>query len=393
MVDLTKHFKQGVAEVKSSAILNFAKYTSQYPDIVKFTVGEPDFNTPDHIKTAAIKGIVDNHSHYAPSNGTPGLRKAAADFLARHYDMHYEPSEIIATNGATEAIYTVMSAIINPGDVMVLPTPIFPLYIADAALEKAEVVQIDTSKTGFKLTPDQLQASVDEYGDRLRILVMNYPTNPTGVMYSQEELDALAAVIKDRPTFVLCDEIYSELNYEQEHASMAKSLRSQSIVLNGVSKSWAMTGYRIGIMAAPQEITDQLAKVHQFITTTEPTPMQDAAEEAFKNGDRDAREMKAAFKERRDYLYQALTEIGFEVIKPQGAFYIWAKIPAGLNQKDTEFVYELADQAHVGVCAGSWFAKGGQGWLRFSYATALDEIKEGVSRIKKFVEENKNDGK
>lgn len=298
MVDLTKHFKQGVAEVKSSAILNFAKYTSQYPDIVKFTVGEPDFNTPDHIKTAAIKGIVDNHSHYALSNGTPGLRKAAADFLARHYDMHYEPSEIIATNGATEAIYTVMSAIINPGDVMVLPTPIFPLYIADASLEKAEVVQIDTSQTGFKLMPDQLQAAVDEYGDRLRILVMNYPTNPTGVMYSQEELDALAAVIKDRPTFVLCDEIYSELNYEQEHASMAKSLRSQAIVLNGVSKSWAMTGYRIGIMAAPQEITDQLAKVHQFITTTEPTPMQDAAEEAFKNGDRDAREMKVAFKER-----------------------------------------------------------------------------------------------
>lgn len=192
MVDLTKHFKQGVAEVKSSAILNFAKYTSQYPDIVKFTVGEPDFNTPDHIKTAAIKGIVDNHSHYALSNGTPGLRKAAADFLARHYDMHYEPSEIIATNGATEAIYTVMSAIINPGDVMVLPTPIFPLYIADASLEKAEVVQIDTSQTGFKLMPDQLQAAVDEYGDRLRILVMNYPTNPTGVMYSQEELDALA---------------------------------------------------------------------------------------------------------------------------------------------------------------------------------------------------------
>lgn len=163
---------------------------------------------------------MDNHSHYALSNGTPGLRKAAVDFLARHYDMHYEPSEIIATNGATEAIYTVMSAIINPGDVMVLPTPIFPLYIADAALEKAEVVQIDTSQTSFKLTPDQLQAAVDEYGDRLRILVMNYPTNPTGVMYSQEELDALAAVIKDRPTFVLCDEIYSELNYEQEHARL-----------------------------------------------------------------------------------------------------------------------------------------------------------------------------
>lgn len=392
-MDLTKHFKKGVAEVKTSAILNFAKYSSQYPGVVKFTVGEPDFNTPDHIKTAAIKGIVDNHSHYAPSNGTPGLKKAASDFLKRRYDMEYSPDEIIVTNGATEAIYTVMSAIINPGDVVVLPAPIFPLYIADAALEKAEVVQIDTSSTGFKLTPEQLQAAVDEYGDRLRILVMNYPTNPTGVMYSQEELNALAEVIKGRPTFALCDEIYSELNYDQEHASMAKAIRDQAIVLNGVSKSWAMTGYRIGIMAAPSELTEQLAKVHQFITTTEPTPMQDAAEEAFKNGDEDAERMKAAFKERRDYLYGALTDLGFDVIKPQGAFYIWAKIPEGLNQNDTEFVYELCDKAKVGVCAGSWFAKGGQGWLRFSYATALDDIKEGVSRIKKFVEDETNGSK
>lgn len=392
-MDLTKHFKKGVAEVKTSAILNFAKYSSQYPGVVKFTVGEPDFNTPDHIKTAAIKGIVDNHSHYAPSNGTPGLKKAASDFLKRRYDMEYSPDEIIVTNGATEAIYTVMSAIINPGDVVVLPAPIFPLYIADAVLEKAEVVQIETSSTGFKLTPEQLQAAVDEYGDRLRVLVMNYPTNPTGVMYSQEELNALAEVIKDRPTFALCDEIYSELNYGQEHASMAKAIRDQAIVLNGVSKSWAMTGYRIGIMAAPSELTEQLAKVHQFITTTEPTPMQDAAEEAFKNGDEDAERMKAAFKERRDYLYDALTDLGFDVIKPQGAFYIWAKIPEGLNQNDTEFVYELCDKAKVGVCAGSWFAKGGQGWLRFSYATALDDIKEGVSRIKKFVEDETNGSK
>ena len=146
-------------------------------------------------------------------------------------------------------------------------------------------------------------------------------------------------------------------------------------------------------MAAPSELTEQLAKVHQFITTTEPTPMQDAAEEAFKNGDEDAERMKAAFKERRDYLYDALTDLGFDVIKPQGAFYIWAKIPEGLNQNDTEFVYELCDKAKVGVCAGSWFAKGGQGWLRFSYATALDDIKEGVSRIKKFVEDEKNGSK
>lgn len=389
MTDLTKYLKKGIAEVKTSSILNFSAYTSKYPDIIKFTVGEPDFNTPDHIKTAAVKGIVDNHSHYAPSNGTLGLRKEAANFLRRRYNQNYTPDEIIVTNGATESIYSFLQTVLNPGDVMLIPTPIFPLYIADANLMGAKVVQIETQNTNFKLTPEQLQKEIDKYGDRVRVLVMNYPTNPTGVMYSQEELDALAEVIRDKPIFALCDEIYSELNYDQKHASMEKSLHDQVILLNGISKSWAMTGYRIGIMAAPKALIDEIAKVHQFITTAEATPMQDAAEEAFKNGDKDAERMRDSFRKRRDYLYKALTDLDFEVIKPNGAFYIWCKIPKGLNQNDGKFVYELADKAHVGVCAGSWFAKGGNGWLRFSYATSLDDIKEGVKRIRKFIEEEK----
>lgn len=361
MVDLTKHMKKGLVEQKPGQILAFAAYTNKISDIVKFTIGEPDFNTPEHIKKAAEASIANNHSHYAPSNGTPGLRKAAADFLAEKYGQKYDPSEILITNGVTESIYDFLTAALNPGDVVLVPTPIFPLYIGDALSMGATVEQIDTSDDDFKLTPDKLQAALDKYGDRVKALVMNYPTNPTGVMYSQDELDALADVVRDKPVFVLCDEIYSELNYDQPHASMEKTLHDQVVLMNGVSKAWATTGYRIGVVAAPKPILDQLAKIHQAITTTEPTPMQDAAEEALGNGMNDAEPMKKEFQKRRDVLYEGLTK----------------------------FIYDLAEKRHVAVIAGSFFAKGGAGYIRLSYATSMDQIKEGLKRLEKYVAENK----
>lgn len=388
MVDLTKHMKKGLAEQKPGQILAFAAYINKISDIVKFTIGEPDFNTPEHIKKAAEASIANNHSHYAPSNGTPGLRKAAADFLAEKYGQKYDPSEILITNGVTESIYDFLTAVLNPGDAVLMPTPIFPLYIGDALSMGATVEQIDTSDDDFKLTPAKLQAALDKYGDRVKVLVMNYPTNPTGVMYSQAELDALADVVRDKPIFVLADEIYSELNYDQPHASMEKTLHDQVVLMNGVFKAWAMTGYRIGVVAAPKPILDQLAKVHQAITTTEPTPMQDAAEEAFTNGKDDALPMKKEFQKRRDVLYDGLTKLGFECVKPKGAFYIFAKIPAGLEQDDTKFIYDLAEKGCVAVVAGSFFAKGGEGYIRLSYATSMDNIKEGLKRLEKYVKEN-----
>ncbi|MGO5460232.1 aminotransferase class I/II-fold pyridoxal phosphate-dependent enzyme [Lactobacillus amylovorus] len=389
MVDLTKHMKKGLVEQKSGQILAFAAYTNKIPDIIKFTIGEPDFNTPEHIKKAAEASIANNHSHYAPSNGTPGLRKAAADFLAEKYGQKYDPSEILITNGVTESIYDFLTAVLNPGDVVLVPTPIFPLYIGDALSMGATVEQIDTSDDDFKLTPDKLQAALDKYGDRVKALVMNYPTNPTGVMYTQDELDALADVVRDKPIFVLADEIYSELNYDQPHASMEKTLHDQVVLMNGVSKAWAMTGYRIGVVAAPKPILDQIAKIHQAITTTEPTPMQDAAEEALADGKDDALPMKKEFQKRRDVLYDGLTKLGFECVKPKGAFYIFAKIPAGLEQDDTKFIYDLAEKGRVAVVAGSFFAKGGEGYIRLSYATSMDNIKEGLKRLKQYVKENK----
>ena len=389
MVDLTKHMKKGLVEQKPGQILAFAAYTNKIPDIIKFTIGEPDFNTPEHIKKAAEASIANNHSHYAPSNGTPGLRKAAADFLAEKYGQKYDPSEILITNGVTESIYDFLTAVLNPGDVVLVPTPIFPLYIGDALSMGATVEQIDTSDDDFKLTPDKLQAALDKYGDRVKALVMNYPTNPTGVMYTQDELDALADVVRDKPIFVLADEIYSELNYDQPHASMEKTLHDQVVLMNGVSKAWAMTGYRIGVVAAPKPILDQIAKIHQAITTTEPTPMQDAAEEALANGKDDEKKKKKEFQKRRDVLYDGLTQLGFECVKPKGAFYIFAKIPAGLEQDDTKFIYDLAEKGRVAVVAGSFFAKGGEGYIRLSYATSMDNIKEGLKRLEQYVKENK----
>lgn len=392
MADLIKYVRKGLAESPSNPILKFADYASKIPDVVKFTLGEPDFNTPDHVKEAAKRGIDENHSHYAPSNGTIGLRKAASQFLSKKYGQNYDPAtEVLVTNGVTESIFDSVMATLNPDDIMVVPTPLFPLYMSDAGLinEGVEIVKVNTSNDGFKLTPAKLQKVIDKYGDRVRMLVLNYPTNPTGVMYSQDELDALADVIRDKPIFALCDEIYSELNYDQPHASMEKSLHDQVILMNGVSKSWAMTGYRIGIVCAPKDILQQIAKIHQAITTTEPTPMQDAAEEAFKNGMDDSLPMKEEFQKRRDTLYDGLTKIGFECAKPQGAFYIFAKIPDGFEQDDNKFIYELVDKAHVAVSAGSSFSEGGEGYIRFSYAVSMDQIEKGLQRLEKFVKENK----
>ena len=392
MADLIKYVRKGLAESPSNPILKFADYASKIPDVVKFTLGEPDFNTPDHVKEAAKRGIDENHSHYAPSNGTIGLRKAASQFLSKKYGQNYDPeTEVLVTNGVTESIFDSVMATLNPGDIMVVPTPLFPLYMSDAGLinEGVEIVKVNTSNDGFKLTPAKLQKVIDKYGDRVRMLVLNYPTNPTGVMYSQDELDALADVIRDKPIFALCDEIYSELNYDQPHASMEKSLHDQVILMNGVSKSWAMTGYRIGIVCAPKDILQQIAKIHQAITTTESTSMQDAAEEAFKNGMDDSLPMKEEFQKRRDTLYAGLTKIGFECAKPQGAFYIFAKIPDGFEQDDNKFIYELVDKAHVAVSAGSSFSEGGEGYIRFSYAVSMDQIEKGLQRLEKFVKENK----
>lgn len=386
---LVNHMNHEIAAIQPSDILAFNAEIANIPDIVRLTLGEPDFNTPEHVKQAAIESIEADESHYAPSNGTLALRTAAAEFLAAKYDVHYDPaSEVIITAGATGGIYTALTSILNPGDEVLIPTPIFPLYIAIVKLSGATPVFMDTSDNGFVLSPDQLQTTLAAH-PKTKAVVLNFPSNPTGVTYRHDDLKALAAVLADQPIFVLSDEIYSELTYGEPHESIANYLPTQTILLNGVSKSHAMTGWRIGIMCAPKAITAQLGKIHQFTVTSTTTNAQAAATEALKNGLDDAQVMKREYQERRDYLYDALNDLGFQSAKPEGAFYLFSKIPAGLPQNSMAFCRELAHEARVALIPGSSFGPGGEGYVRISYAASMADLKTAVTRLRTYVASKK----
>lgn len=386
---LVNHMNHEIAAIQPSDILAFNAEIANIPGIVRLTLGEPDFNTPEHVKQAAIESIEADESHYAPSNGTLALRTAAAEFLAAKYDVHYDPaSEVIITAGATGGIYTAFTSILNPGDEVLIPTPIFPLYIAIVKLSGATPVFMDTSDNGFVLSPDQLQTTLAAH-PKTKAVVLNFPSNPTGVTYRHDDLKALAAVLADQPIFVLSDEIYSELTYGEPHESIANYLPTQTILLNGVSKSHAMTGWRIGIMCAPKAITAQLGKIHQFTVTSTTTNAQAAATEALKNGLDDAQVMKREYQERRDYLYDALNDLGFQSAKPEGAFYLFSKIPAGLPQNSIAFCRELAHEARVALIPGSSFGPGGEGYVRISYAASMADLKTAVTRLRTYVASKK----
>ncbi|MET1249387.1 pyridoxal phosphate-dependent aminotransferase [Sporolactobacillus sp. STCC-11] len=379
---LVGKMKKELSLLKPSDILKFDQDISGIPDIIKLTLGEPDFNTPEHIKEAGKRSIDNNRSHYAPSAGTPGLRKAISKFLEKKYNLFYNPDhEILVTAGATEAIYTVLTSILNPGDKVLIPTPIFPLYIPDTILAKAEPVFMDTSSNGFVLSPELLEETLAKHGGAVKAIVFNFPTNPTGVTYRREDVKALAAILEKHDLFVISDEIYSELTHGEHHVSMAEYLPEQTIVLNGVSKSHAMTGWRIGFICAPAAITTELSKIHQFTITSATTMAQDAAQEAFENGMDDGAEMRAEYEKRRDFVYEEMSKAGFACVKPEGAFYLFAKIPETMIQKSLDFCTDLAYKAKVAVIPGGSFGPGGEGYIRISYAASMEQLTEAMSRI------------
>lgn len=388
MSKLSDKMNKRVAALTPSSILTFNQRISKIPDIVKLTLGEPDFNTPEHVKEAAIKAINDNESHYTNSRGTLGLRKAATNYLNKKYGVQYDPeSQILITAGATGAIYSALTAMLNPGDTVIIPTPIFPLYIPIAMLGGAKPIFVDTSDNGFILSPEKLEQVIEENKDTVKAVILNYPTNPTGVTYHREDLQKLADVISKYDIFVLSDEIYSELTYDGTHVSMGSILPEQALVMNGVSKSHAMTGWRIGMICGPADVISEIGKVSEFTITSATTNAQAAAEEAFKNGMDDAAPMRKEYMKRRDLLIDGLSKAGFSCPNPNGAFYIFAKIPAGLNQDSVAFCNQLADEAKVAVIPGASFGPGGEGYVRISYAASEADLKEAVSRIQKFAAE------
>ncbi|USS85568.1 aminotransferase class I/II-fold pyridoxal phosphate-dependent enzyme [Fructilactobacillus myrtifloralis] len=382
---LVAKMNREMLELSPSAILKFNDDVHQIPDLISLTLGEPDFPTPDHIKQAAIRSINSNESHYAPTRGIKPLRQAASHFLARNYDLHYDPdTEIIMTAGATGGIYTALTSVLNPGDDVLIPTPIFPLYIPVTKLRDAHPVFMDTSKTDFVLTPDQLEATLAQHPNT-KAIVLNFPSNPTGKSYDRAALEGLATVIKKHAIFVISDEIYSELTYRGHHVSIASLLPDQTILLNGVSKSHAMTGWRIGLMAAPKDITTQLEKIDQFTITSTTTNAQFAAAEALENGATDTAQMKAEYEHRRNFVVKELQQMGFELASPDGAFYIFAKIPADQIQASFAFSYDLARKAKVAVIPGKAFGPGGESYVRISYATSMANLKMAMERIRHYL--------
>ncbi len=388
-MDLTKRFNKQLDKIQVSLIRQFDQAISEIPGVLRLTLGEPDFTTPDHVKEAAKRAIDQNQSYYTGMSGLLTLRQAASDFVKEKYQLDYAPeNEILVTIGATEALSATLTAILEEGDKVLLPAPAYPGYEPIVNLVGAEIVEIDTTENGFVLTPEMLEKAILEQGDKLKAVILNYPVNPTGITYSREQLEALAAVLRKYEIFVVCDEVYSELTYTGEaHVSLGTMLRDQAIIINGLSKSHAMTGWRLGLIFAPATFTAQLIKSHQYLVTAANTMAQHAAVEALTAGKNDAEPMKKEYIQRRDYIIEKMTALGFEIIKPDGAFYIFAKIPAGYNQDSFAFLKDFAQKKAVAFIPGAAFGRYGEGYVRLSYAASMETIKEAMKRLEEYMRE------
>ena len=388
-MDLTKRFNKQLDKIQVSLIRQFDQAISTIPGVLRLTLGEPDFTTPEHVKEAAKRAIDQNQSYYTGMSGLLTLRQAASDFVREKYQLDYAPeNEILVTIGATEALSATLTAILEEGDKVLLPAPAYPGYEPIVNLVGAEVVEIDTTENGFVLTPEMLEKAILEQGDKLKAVILNYPANPTGITYSREQLEALAAVLRKYEIFVVCDEVYSELTYTGEnHVSLGTMLRDQAIIINGLSKSHAMTGWRLGFIFAPANFTAQLIKSHQYLVTAANTMAQHAAVEALTAGKKDAEPMKKEYIQRRDYIIEKMTNLGFEIIKPDGAFYIFAKIPAGYNQDSFAFLKDFAQKKAVAFIPGAAFGRYGEGYVRISYAASMETIREAMKRLEEYMRE------
>lgn len=387
MNKLQQRFNPQVNQIAVSLIRQFDERVSSIPNILRLTLGEPDFNTPEAVKAAGIEAIEQNFSHYTGMAGLPEVREAACAFIKKKYQLEYDwQTEAIVTVGGTEAISAALLSILEPGDKVLLPSPVYPGYAPVITLANAEMVNMDTSQDGFVLTPELLESTLKGHGEAVKAVVLNYPSNPTGVTYSREEVKALADVLKKYNVFVISDEIYSELIYDGTHTSIAEFIPEQTILINGLSKSHAMTGWRIGFIFAPQELTKEIIKVHQYLVTAASTISQKAAYVALTTSIDEGQKVKQEYKVRRDFVYNKMTEMGFEVAKPSGAFYIFAKIPANKEQDSMAFCVDVAEKVQLAVIPGIAFGQAGEGYIRISYAASSEQLEEAMKRLANYME-------
>ncbi|MEK5333050.1 aminotransferase A [Lysinibacillus sp. FSL W8-0992] len=373
-----------IKDIKISAIREIGNKVANDPSIINLTIGQPDFVTPHSILEAGKQAIDAHKTGYTHNAGVLELRQAAANFVKRRYQLHYNPEdEILITVGASEALDIAFRTILEPGDEVILPAPIYPGYEPLIRLCYATPVFVDTRKNNCKISAKLIEENLTE---KTKCVVLPYPSNPTGTMLEAHELEKIANLLRGKDIFIISDEIYSELTYGLKHASIASfpAMKEQCIVINGLSKSHAMTGWRIGYTLAPAYITEEMFKVHAFNCVCANSVSQYAAINALNHDLPEVEEMRQQYEIRRNFIFQRITDIGLEAIEPDGAFYLFVSIEkTGLSSN--EFVHQLVEKEKVAVIPGYGFSEYGEGYIRISYACSMHDLEEGMKRIQQFV--------
>jgi len=373
-----------VKTIQISGIRRFFNKVANYPGAMSLTIGQPDFPTPQHIKEAAKRAIDQNHTSYTHNAGITELRHAIQQFVAKKYRLYYNAeTEIIATTGASEAIDITLRTLLEPGDEVLLPGPVYPGYEPVIHMCQAQPIHIDTTTTDFKLTIDGIKKMITP---KTKCLILPYPSNPTGMVLTSTELEEIAAYLKNQNIFIISDEIYSELTYGIPHTSIATfdGMREKTIVINGLSKSHAMTGWRMGFLLAPEEIAEQLLKVHQYNVTCVSSITQYAALEALTNGIDDATVMRTTYQKRLDHVYRRLQGMGLLTTKPGGAFYLFPSIEK-FGMPSNTFAETLLATEKLAVVPGDAFSSYGDNYIRLSYAYSEDLLEQGLDRLERFI--------
>ena len=385
MIDYSKVLSQTVVETPKSGIRKFFDLMSTMNDVVGLTVGEPDFQTPWHIREAGIQSLEKGRTYYTANAGLMELRSEIANYMSRRFNVSYNStSEVIVTVGGSEAIDIAFRSVIETGDEVIIPTPSFVCYAPLVRIAGGVPVILETKfEDKFKINPEALKAAITP---KTKMLVLPYPNNPTGAIMTKEELEDIAEILRDTNILILSDEIYAEMTYTGSHCSIASldGMWERTIIASGFSKAYAMTGWRLGYICAPAPLTEQMLKIHQYGIMSSPTTSQFAAIEALKNGDVDIKMMVDEYNRRRRYIFNGLKSIGIEAFEPEGAFYIFPKI-GDFGLSGEEFCNKLLYEYKCAIVPGNAFGKSGEGFARISYAYSIKHITQALERIEAFV--------
>lgn len=375
-----------VVSLKKSGIRKFFDIVSEMKDVISLGVGEPDFDTPWHIREEGIYALEKGKTFYTSNAGLKELRVEIDNYLKRTQNISYNPAtEIIVTVGGSEAIDIGLRVMVNAGDEVIIPQPSYVSYEPCAILAGANPVIIDLkAENEFRLTAEELKNAIT---DKTKILILPFPNNPTGAIMERKDLEEIAKVCIENDIYVISDEIYGELSYKEKHVSIASiaGMKERTILINGFSKAYAMTGWRLGYACGPKEIIEQMVKIHQYAIMCAPTTSQYSAVEALKKGDDDVKLMRESYNQRRRFLMNAFKEIGLECFEPYGAFYVFPSIKE-FGMTSEEFAMKFLEEEHVAVVPGTAFGDSGEGFLRISYAYSIENLKRAMERLKRFVE-------